>query len=137
MSSYTVFRDNDFIHVYDLDDCLKAITQRNKDQEDRIKSLQEELNKARAETYKDEVIAKLTQENETLWENSQRGFVVSKEEDDKIVEWMRKHREEKHQGRGDGAIGGRFSWIFTPTSIGTIGMVQCICGETFTFRELE
>lgn len=35
-----------------------------------------------------------------------------------------------------GCIGGNYSYIFIPTSIGIIGEIQCSCGEKFTFCEL-
>ena len=35
-----------------------------------------------------------------------------------------------------GAIGGGMTYIFTPTSIGTVCKVKCSCGEEFCFREL-
>lgn len=35
-----------------------------------------------------------------------------------------------------GAVGGRLSYEFIPTSIGTIGTVKCSCGKTHTFAEL-
>lgn len=68
----------------------------------------------------------------------QYGFVITKEENNAIVEWKRKHNLEKHGSETVyyGAIGGGMTYIFVPTSIGTMGTVRCSCGEEFCFRDL-
>ena len=64
-----------------------------------------------------------------------RGFPISEEESKKIKEWMNKQIE-KNPSTG-GAIGGRFSYKFIPTGVGTIGIViDGITDETFTFSEI-
>ena len=66
------------------------------------------------------------------------GFEPTEREDVKIREWKEKHNNEAHNGSYAyaGAIGGRYTYEFTPTSIGTIGVVKCICGAEFVFRDL-
>lgn len=60
-----------------------------------------------------------------------------------IREWELKHDAEKHglktmeqRLRAGGCCGGRYTYQFVPTSIGTIGEVICSCGEKFTFQDL-
>ena len=92
-----------------------------------------------AEWNKDEEIQKLKEEIKELKTKKNKGmtFVIDEEETKAISEWIDKHIEEKHNGsRYAGAIGGRFTYRFVPTSIGEIGEVVCSCGETFCFREL-
>ena len=89
---------------------------------------------------KDEEIVKLKEEikrlNKELYGGL--GFFISVEEKEKIETWTKQHIKEKHNGHyGAGAIGGRFTYEFTPTSIGEVGEVVCSCGEKFCFRELE
>lgn len=62
---------------------------------------------------------------------------------EKIKEWQLKHDAEKHglktmeqRLRAGGCCGGRYTYQFVPTSIGTIGEVICSCGEKFTFQDL-
>ena len=61
------------------------------------------------------------------------GFPISEEEDKKIKEWI-----EKRPKCNEGAIGGRYTYQFTPTSIGVIGtIIDGMTGEKFTFQELS
>jgi hypothetical protein len=61
-------------------------------------------------------------------------FQPSQKEFDDAVAFMDKHDREKH-GKTDthhrycGAIGGGWSWQFTPTSLGMGVSVHCSCGE--------
>ena len=65
-------------------------------------------------------------------------FSVYPEEAEKIMAWEEKHIKEKHHGNGyAGAIGGRFSYEFTPTSLGDIAVVKCRCGGEFCFRDID
>lgn len=64
-------------------------------------------------------------------------FSISQKEWEVIKQWQEKHIKEKHNGNDyAGAIGGRFSFEWIPTSIGEVGTVKCSCGEEFTFQEL-
>jgi hypothetical protein len=54
-------------------------------------------------------------------------FYLTQGEKDKGDRWIAAHDEDKrHPG---GAIGGLYTWYFTPTSIGVACTVQCMCGE--------
>ena len=90
---------------------------------------------------KDEEIQKLKEEIERLKAKPKKiglCFEINAEELGEINKWIDKHIEEKHNGSHyAGAIGGRFSYRFVPTSIGEIGEVFCTCGDSFCFRELN
>ena len=95
------------------------------------------------EWNKDEEIQKLQKEVEELKKDifaKRKGYTVFEimpEENKEINEWIEKHINEKHNGdHYAGAIGGRFTYKFIPTSIGEIGEIVCSCGESFCFREL-
>ena len=60
-------------------------------------------------------------------------FELSKDEEKMICDWETNH---KCNARGKSCCGGEITYSFTPTSIGTAVVVQCICGETLTVREL-
>lgn len=93
-----------------------------------------------AEWNKDEEIQKLQNEIKELKAKKDNGitFYLTEKETKAISEWINKHIEEKHGGNSyAGAIGGRFSYNFTPTSIGDIGVIKCSCGDSFCFRELN
>ena len=94
--------------------------------------LREENERLKSEAYKDEELAKMKKEYVRIITEHNRGFPISKEEGEKIQEWMEKLPE-----ANTGAIGGRFSYEFVCTSIGYIGTVKDgVTGEKFTFREL-
>lgn len=92
--------------------------------------------------YKQYDIAGATGVVKTVYSNNIR-IHISKEEEEKIKEWQLKHDAEKHglktmeqRLRAGGCCGGRYTYQFVPTSIGTIGEVICSCGEKFTFQDL-
>ena len=55
-----------------------------------------------------------------------RTFTLDALQNETIQNWMRDH---DCPITNVGAIGGRFTFSFTPTSIGTVEKVQCACGE--------
>ena len=97
--------------------------------------LKKEIEKVKSEKYADEELSRLKSEYEKMKSDYYRGFPISEEESKKIKEWMNKQIE-KNPSTG-GAIGGRFSYKFIPTGVGTIGIViDGITDETFTFSEI-
>lgn len=72
------------------------------------------------------------------------GFFVSDGDWKKIAEWQDKHLEEAHNCKTiqekasvAGAIGGAFTFSFTPTTIGTVSVCRCgLCGEEYDFSLL-
>ena len=109
----------------------------------RIEYLEKQNQKLRDEKYKDNELLRMEAELKAMKEDYYRGFPISEEEQKSIREWMDKHDEEVHHARtlGDklklgGCCGGRYTYKFTPTSIGTIGTVKCGCGAEFIFQEI-
>ena len=97
--------------------------------------LKKEIEKVKSEKYADEELSRLKSEYDRMKSDYYRGFPISEEESKKIKEWMNKQIE-KNPSTG-GAIGGRFSYKFIPTGVGTIGIViDGITDETFTFSEI-
>ena len=69
-----------------------------------------------------------------------RTFVLSAEQHKKYDEW----RKEKNKKNGEayvgaivGAIGGAYSFCFTPTGIGTMVVVKCADGTELDLTEYE
>ena len=99
--------------------------------------LKEENEHLKSEHYENDEIQRLKKENEKLRDEMRRGFPITKEEDEAIDKWQQKHIKTKHGGnRYAGAIGGRFSYEFTPTGLGVLGICRCSCGDSFDFQEL-
>ena len=129
-----LFKRYDYIN---FEEAIMAIIDRINDAETKKYEAYKQLE----EWNKDEEIQKLKSEIESLQDklnNARRySFEITPEEHEAIEEWKKKHVEEKHNGDTyAGAIGGRYKYIFVPTSIGTVGSIKCSCGETFCFSEL-
>lgn len=90
-------------------------------------------------TYnRDEKIQELLTEIETLKKRGYGVFSITPEEQELIKVWKNQHIQEDHHGDSyAGAIGGNWTYQFTPTSIGVIGEIKCSCGKKFTFRDLD
>ena len=137
-------KEGKFLKVPVMKDCVDAILTRHEQDLNRIAYLENEIAKLKSETYKDDELQKAKEKVKVMEEDYYRGFPISKEEEAKINEWKENHDKEKHglittedKLRAGGCIGGRYTYKFVPTSIGTIGYVVCDkCGEEFTFNEL-
>lgn len=146
MASYKILdsENGETTTVYDLDKCLESIRIRNKNNEDRIKLLENENKKLKEEYSKDLEIKELKNQVDKLKKDCLRGFPISEDEKNEIKEWEDKHDREVHKLdtvdkkiKASGCIGGKYHFVFIPTSIGTIGTVVCQCGEEFVFKNLE
>ena len=95
--------------------------------------LREENDKLKNGVWEKEEISKLKNERDLYKEKLSLGFGITKEENDKINQWI-SNREIKNTG----SISGRYEYRFFPTGIGTIcKIVDTTDGESFTFRELN
>lgn len=117
-----------------VSDLCQGIVDKVDAYEKRIKYLEEENKKLKEEHYKDSEMQRMEAELKKAKEDLYRGFPISEKEQEKIREWELKHDAEKHGLRAGGCCGGRYTYQFVPTSIGTVGEVICSCGEKFTFQ---
>jgi hypothetical protein len=68
-----------------------------------------------------------------------RTFTITDREQLKIKVLLAHHNTTCPYGdpkKKTGAIGGRFSYVFTPTSIGTMAYIECACGEKLEFQDM-
>lgn len=102
---------------------------------DDVTRLRVENQALKSENYKDEELARLKEslnsKDELIRKLYGRTFVIDDDEQEKIDEFKAKHNH-----GSAGAIGGQYSYTFTPTSIGTVGTITCSCGESFDFSNL-
>lgn len=110
--------------------------------EKRIKYLEEENKKLKDEHYKDSEMQRMKAELKEAKEDLYRGFPIFKEEEKRIKKWQDKHDAEAHglktfkeRVHAGGCIGGRYTYEFIPTSIFTVGIIKCSCGEKYKFTE--
>ena len=100
------------------------------------KRLYDENENLRNEHYKDTTLIQMQAEVEIMKKNLQRGFPLSEAENNDIIAWQHMHLKAKHTGESVGAAGGRFTYCFTPTALGTIAEVKCSCGAEYCFKEI-
>ena len=127
--------------IKDMDKLLNEV----KEQYDFLDNLVEELRKEnlrlKDEAYKDKGLSKIQEQLNREREDFRRGFPITKEEEGSINAWVALHLREKHWDKRNncplstGAVGGRFTYEFLPTSIGVFGTIKCHCGDKFCFRK--
>lgn len=128
---------NKIMMKHSFEDCIKSLEEYNQKQEQKIAALQAENNLLKEEFYKDKTIKRLKEEVSNLQSELRLSFDVSEKEWKEIKKWKKKHEQEKHEGNNcHGVIGGNYTYVFVPTSIGTIGTIRCSCGEEFTFQNI-
>lgn len=137
MYEYITKIDGKFMHVHDLEECLESIRIINKKNQETINRLGEQNRKLNEEYYKDELVQQMQQRLDQMSADYYRGFPISEKEKAAIDAWKLAHEKEVHGGDSyAGAIGGRYSYHFVPTSIGTSGVIRCSCGAEFEFQEI-
>ena len=142
-SKYTCYVDGKWTNVLPLDDLVRGIKAHIKSVELRNTYLEEENKKLKDEHFKDKSIAKMSQELKKATDDLYRRFPISEKEMESINIWKKKHEIEKHglvtekmRMKSQGCCGGKYTFEFIPTSIGTVGRVKCSCGDSFTFQDL-
>ena len=68
---------------------------------------------------------------EQYTEFDNRFFGLYKEQSEAIEQWLTDHIKEKHGDKKEyhGAIGGAYTYEFTPTSLGIVTVFKCYCGD--------
>ena len=121
--------------VETISDVYEQLTEQLQSLRNQRDDLQARLNDQYANDKEIARLKEIIDEQDTELRN---GFGITKEENNAITEWERKHNLEKHGSETVyyGAVGGGMTYIFVPTSIGTVCTVKCSCGEEFCFRDL-
>lgn len=108
-----------------------------------IEALRKQNSELLDEHYKDKALSEMKERFEKMEKDYYRGFPISENEYSVIENWKKKHDEEAHRltddrsrMRAEGVCGGRYSYRFTPTSIGVSGVVRCSCGAEFEFQKI-
>ena len=127
-----ISKNGKLIQISHIEDICEQLIETFKFQEEQNTRLREENEELRDSAYQSKELAKMKKELDKMEEDYFRGFPISAEEEQKLLEWQRRHIEEMHQVTSEdskialgGAIGGRWTYYFTPTSIGTVGVCRC------------
>ena len=128
-------KDGNILIMEDIKKTLQQVYDHYRSVCNRNDYLKKEIEKVKSEKYADEELSRLKSEYDKMKSDYYRGFPISEEEDKNIKEWI-KNQQEKNPGIG-GATGGRFTYKFTPTGLGTVGtIIDGFTGDEFTFQEL-
>lgn len=99
-----------------------------------IDYLREEIKKVKEKTYASNELSNMKKKLDIMSADYYRGFPISVSEKAAIDDWISEH-EKEHPG-GHGCSGGKYSYHFLPTGVGTSGVIRCSCGKEFEFQEL-
>ena len=96
----------------------------------RIESLKKTNEKLQDEHYKDEQLTILKKERDDALMAARNGFSIPQEKYDKAMEWRQQHEHNQHdvpleEYAYHGAIGGGYTFSFSPTSIGVFATYTC------------
>ena len=128
-------KDGNILIMEDIKKTLQQVYDHYRSVCNRNDYLKKEIEKVKSEKYADEELSRLKSEYDRMKSDYYRGFPISEEEDKNINEWIKK-QQEKNPGSG-GTAGGRFTYRFTPTGLGTVGtIIDGFTGDEFTFQEL-
>ena len=132
-TEFSHIRDGKWVKVPEIKKIAEQLVERYQYQSEKYNKLREENDKLKNGVWEKEEISKLKNERDLYKEKLSLGFGITKEENDKINQWI-SNRKIKNTG----SISGRYEYIFFPTGIGTIcKIVDTTDGESFTFRELN
>lgn len=122
MGWYEVYRTEEYIE--NLQSVIKGL--RMKD--DAIDKLRKENNELKDEHYKDEELQRLQEEIVRLQSDCNRGFPITKVEQEVIDGLCKKHKMDCPHCR--------FRYVFDPTPVGTFGYLKCkVCGDELMFMD--
>ena len=128
-------KDGNILIMEDIKKTLQQVYDHYRSVCNRNDYLKKEIEKVKSEKYADEELSRLKSAYDRMKSDYYRGFPISEEEDKNIKEWI-KNQQEKNPGIG-GATGGRFTYKFTPTGLGTSGtIIDSFTGDEFTSQEL-
>ena len=129
---HIVMKNGEFLRVEDLDTVCEQLRCIFDDQEAENTRLRRNLESITDEKWKDNELQELRKQRDDALADMYRGFSITQEENDRINAWKKEHDKHQHGLKSDsercragGAIGGRYSFDFTGTSIGTFGTCYC------------
>lgn len=104
--------------------------------ERKFELLEKHNEELQSQVYKDSLVEQLQKQVKELQAelNANAGFRISAEENKTLHSWMDAH-EKVHPG-GHGCSGGKYTYIFLPTGLGTSGTIRCSCGAEFEFQKI-
>ena len=125
------------VKVETFDDAMNSIKLRYQSLQDIIEKLLRENQELRSGVFATNYVREALANAEKIRNEYRLGFPMTEEEVQKAEKWMKEHNESAHKGESFGAIGGQYTYEFTPTSIGVLCGVRCSCGAHITLTDLD
>ena len=125
------------VKVETFDDAMNSIKLRYQSLQDIIEKLLKENQELRSGVFATNYVQEALANAEKIRNEYRLGFPMTEEEVQKAEKWMKEHTESAHKGESFGAIGGQYTYEFTPTSIGVLCGVRCSCGAHITLTDLD
>lgn len=129
MTDHTYYKSNEsgkIIKVPPIKELCEALEMKFKTQENMLNYWKDKYNDA---IVGDKEYQKLLAEKKEIEERLHNGFGIFKSEKEAIDNWYQEHKKTH--------LKPHFTYKFIPLGIGTVGEVECSCGEKFRFRDIE
>lgn len=130
---YSTYRDGKFIDVPPIDELCLALKDKFVRQEEINNMLRTENRKLKEGIWEKEYVKETMEAYNRMKADYYRGFPISEDEWEKLKEWQKQYI---NSDTNIGAIGGMFTYKFTPTSIGTSGVCIAPNGDEFEFQTI-
>ena len=129
--------NDDIVKVDTFDSAMNSIRLRYQKLQDRIERLSQENKELRNGVFATNCVREAMAEAEKIRNEYRLGFPMTEEEVQKAEKWIKEHNESAHITESFGAIGGQYTYDFTPTSIGVLCGLRCSCGAHITLTDLD
>ena len=129
--------NNDVVKVDTFDNAMNTIKLRYQKLQDRIEHLSQENKELKSGVFATNYVQEALANVEKIRNEYRLGFPMTEEEVQKAEKWMKEHDESVHKDKSSGAIGGRYTYEFTPTSIGVFCGLRCSCGASVTLTDFN
>lgn len=127
--SFSIYENREWKTIYPIDECLENLKNLYEYQKAQIENLAEKNAELSAEGWKDKELEDMRRQVKEAKNELRNGFGIEPDVKKTIEDWQREHIKVRHDlTRSQSAIGGQFTYTFSPTSIGTFGTCTCsIC----------
>lgn len=126
------------VRVHPLDEALDSIRYRMIRLHEANEKLVAENAKLKSGEWATEQMKKTLEDAERIRAEYKRGFPMTEKEVLNAEEFIREHSASAHNYDSKTAIGGQYTYEFTPTSIGVFSSVRCCaCGATYNITDYD
>ena len=124
--SFNIYNGKEWKTIYPIDECIENLKNLYEYQKTQIEELAEKNAELSADGWKDKELQDMCRQVKEAKNELHNGFGIKPDVKKAIEDWQCEHIKVRHSPtQSRSAIGGQFTYTFSPTSIGTFG--SCIC----------